>query len=623
MKKIIILLLVLGIPLGYASAQQSAKVLAASERALSYTDGDSITISDICIGKAYTYAIGAWATPQMLRSYAGCKIVGIRFAVGSSIGKSRVFLCRIQNKDVTDTIVSRPVRRTSSGWNEVRFNNSQEYVISENDSLFFGYNYTETQQMVQDGKGAIAVYKPKTDNPLASLIYVNFGMGKQPTFVSFSEKGNACVQLIVDISNKPHKDLDMESILIGNKYKQLGENIDAFLTYRNVGRDSVFSCKIGCQIDNRSPIFFNETKMLKENALESMNHMIDLPSDLPVGRHIIKFFVSTIDGQQPVSTICDTIYAPFISYATALPRQQHYVEQYTDQGNPMAPPVNQQMNIAGNDNNICLVNIHRPGTSLSLPESNYLHGLYAYTLPCFTIDRFSFFGEKHIAFDANDYIFIMPDILSQSVRQLANEANLNPAFATINFIPAYDTASRKLTLTVEGDISSDALPIFNRLALTVLIAENEVEADQMVFNSDRTSSFVKADYHHDNVMRAYLSAPMGDELQVSAGRYSVSYTSVIPAEWNVNNLKAVALITKFTTEANAGNLPELDVTNANSIFLKGIVPDGIKRTEANSPDTAAEYFTLDGRRIPISNLRQGVFIIRKGGQCRKIIIQPR
>ena len=104
MKKIIILLLVLGIPLGYAGAQQSAKVLAASERALSYTDGDSITISDICIGKAYTYAIGAWATPQMLRSYAGCKIVGIRFAVGSSIGKSRVFLCRIQNKDVTDSI---------------------------------------------------------------------------------------------------------------------------------------------------------------------------------------------------------------------------------------------------------------------------------------------------------------------------------------------------------------------------------------------------------------------------------------------------------------------------------------------------------------------------------------
>ena len=43
MKKIIILLLVLGIPLGYASAQQSAKVLAASERALSYTDVDSIT----------------------------------------------------------------------------------------------------------------------------------------------------------------------------------------------------------------------------------------------------------------------------------------------------------------------------------------------------------------------------------------------------------------------------------------------------------------------------------------------------------------------------------------------------------------------------------------------------
>lgn len=53
----------------------------------------------------------------------------------------------------------------------------------------------------------------------------------------------------------------------------------------------------------------------------------------------------------------------------------------------------------------------------------------------------------------------MPDILSQSVRQLANEANLSPAFATINFIPAYDaTLENSLSLTVEGDVTAMHFP---------------------------------------------------------------------------------------------------------------------------------------------------------------------
>ena len=75
-----------------AIQQAPSKALSATERAVGYTDGDSITRSSVYFGKAGTYTVGALVESNMLSYYVGCKIVGIRFALSQSIGNTKVFL---------------------------------------------------------------------------------------------------------------------------------------------------------------------------------------------------------------------------------------------------------------------------------------------------------------------------------------------------------------------------------------------------------------------------------------------------------------------------------------------------------------------------------------------------
>ena len=75
--------------------QRPQRVLSTTERTLGYVKGDSITTRGVYVGKAGTFKVGAIITPATLSDYAGCKIVGMRFALSQLIGKSSALLYNI------------------------------------------------------------------------------------------------------------------------------------------------------------------------------------------------------------------------------------------------------------------------------------------------------------------------------------------------------------------------------------------------------------------------------------------------------------------------------------------------------------------------------------------------
>ena len=93
MKKLNILLLFLGVALS-AVAQSEApfRALSSSQRAVGYTIGDAITTQNVGTGYAGTHPVGALLKADMLKTYVGCKVVGIRFALSASAQTSRVFV---------------------------------------------------------------------------------------------------------------------------------------------------------------------------------------------------------------------------------------------------------------------------------------------------------------------------------------------------------------------------------------------------------------------------------------------------------------------------------------------------------------------------------------------------
>lgn len=595
-----------------ASAQ-----LAQTHRLLGYSTADTISNQGLFFGTADTYPVGAAIEPSMLSRYKGCKIVGIRFALSDGIptmSGSRIFIYSIVNGQILDDGVTQSVRRAYPGWNTVFFNGSKGYVITGNETLLFGFDYIETEEMITAENGGLC-----TVGNNRGYGFLTFGkFGSDYGWYSMSDYGNLCVQLIVDISSMPQKDIRTNYLFIGNKYKKTGDVIDFLAMFDNVGRDSIFGYQLGYRFDDGEPVLKAFTDTLKCDDDGSWEEYVDVPANLPVGRHTFSVFVDQIEGKAAAVTEGDTLTETFFVYANPLPRQKHYLEQYVHESSPYVPYCDAVNNkFAHNDPSIAMVNVHAQGTRLAIPESAQYEELYAYTYPSFTIDRFYYPGEAYIAFDVNDYVTIMPSILSESIVSLVAEADLNPAFATVDIVPQYDETTRQLTVKVSGDVSPDAEPIFGQLALTVMLAEDSVKSRQAVYNEVTHQTKYNSNYIHNDVLRRLLTAVNGDALTVSEGHYSADFTCKLPTTWNPEKLKVVAFVTRQADSVTDDNVLDMDITNANSTYLREHF-SAIRSINAPLIDDQPQWYTLDGRRLPVKPSQPGVYILRQKGQSHKV-----
>lgn len=596
-----------------APAHAPSRILADNEGLLGYTDSenpDSITVSGAYFGSASTYTLGAWLTEDALKAYKGCKVLGIRFAVSQSIGNTTGYLFKVTDGQA-EQLVSKTLRHTSEGWNEIRFNSAQEYTITGTEGLAYFFDYTESDAMVTAKEGAICAYGTSASSANAALYYSG------TAFQSLSGIGNLCIQLIIDVTALSEKDVQATNLLAGNKYHKAGDVLDVFMQFSNTGRKSISSCRWGWQLDEGAATYIDCAKTMAEGGTNSLSTSITLPADMTVGHHALHFFVDQIDGAAPEKA--DTITDRFIVYENALKRQEVYVEQYTSADSYYVPTVDEQVDPLDGTDGVCLVNVHQSGTPLAVSDAAYLDNLYAYTWPCFTVNRFYFFGEAQIAFDVNDYIFIMPSLMGDAIKEIAGEGKGLPAFASIELQPTYDTATRQLSITATGDVSADAEAIFGDLALTVLLAENGVKSPQLTVNAATGETSTIKNYVHNEVLRGYMTTPTGDRLTVANGRYTATCSTTLPETWKPENMKAVALITKAADSVTDSNVLDMDITQTASLRLNTLA--GISTATVTETATPAEYYTLDGTRVNASSLRSGVYIVRQNGQAKKVLVR--
>ena len=595
------------------SAQaQSGRGLAENHRLIGYSVTDDIDIYGACFGEAGTYTIGAILPPERLSAYEGCHIVGIRFALSQSIGRTRAFLQLINDGSIQQVFAQK--QRTYEGWNTVMFNGNG-YELLGNETLFFGYDYVESDEMVAAKTGAICGVGEHTDG--AFCIYGDFGQGEG--FYSISQAGMLCVQLILDVSNLPRKDLDMNYFDFGRKYKAPNENIYLFTTFTNVGRDSVFQYRLGYQIDSHEPVYEVCSDTLASGQSHSWEATFALPYDIAVGTHSLKTFVSQIEGLPLEKVKNDTLQGNFAVYHESLHRQKVYVEVYSEQRSPyqaMLDPALEQ--VKDYCPQMVLVKSFSVGSTLGIGEADYLHQLYAYDYPTFTINRAYFPGEPYIAYDVNYYLPQIPSafiagILSDMVLQDYEE----PAFASVDLTAEFDPDTRQLTVNVCGEALPEAASIYGQLAVTLLLTEDGVISPQAVYDSQTGKTSIDNNYEHDNVLRQFITPPTGQPVALSDGSYQQAFSLTLNEDFDVEKLQVIALLAKYVGQVNDDNVMDMDITNANACAVKILHPSALQ-----SPliEQASEYYNLDGMRLNRKALPKGIVIKRTAdGKTRKVI----
>ena len=579
-----------------AVAPRKVEGLSSLQRPVGYWPTDSITLSDVAFEASGTYPLGAFITNNMLRHYAGCKVVGVRFAVGESIGRTRAFIYKV---DADGNIQGDPVtqyQRTYAGWNNVLFNAGKEFELDGTESLIVGYDYVETDEMVAAGHGAICTVGMEADEAdegqlsgYEFVVYGNYGYGEK--WNSVTNTGMLCAQLILDVSSMPAKSVSMTYLDTGFRYKQTGEDIELLAGALNTGREAVSDYELYVQIDDLTPQIIPSEKTLGEGATAYVEYTVRLADDIAVGAHTLRVGVKSIEGEAVEANDQTVMEQQFYVYAHPLQRKMVYVEQFTDQDSYLAYFQNTDFNAVLKDlPEMCLVNIYKPGNPLAISESAYLNDAYAYTLPCFTSNRAYYPGEEYIAYDFNYYYESLGSQISQIVQgimyDIVAQDVASAAFATIELTPTYDPDTRELTVDVSGTLSEDALPIYGDVAVTLMLTEDKVTSYQYYVNA-RNRLTRNNNYAHNNVLRAYLTAPTGDKVTVSGDSYSARFAITLTDDWKKDNLKVVGVVTRYADSVSDDNVMEMDVTNADAVWVKDAVVSGIHELENAEADGLA------------------------------------
>lgn len=595
-----------------AVATSGAEGLSSIQRAVGYIVNnapDSITMKGALIGSAGTFPVAVAISDDILDNYAGCKVVGIRVAAAQSLGKSEMFLYSVNNGVVSEEGITKS-QRLYEGWNNVFFNGDTSWEIQEGQTLIVGFEYTETEAMVEAGIGGLCTVGEAKGNDF--LVYGNFGSGEG--WYGVRNLGSLCIQLIVDVSSLPAKELSLGYLDTGFRYKKAGESIDMYVIAMNTGREDIASYTLTCQVDEEEPQVFTYDETLPEHGNAHLQPSISLPADIAVGEH--RLTVSLQAGESADEKGTDS--SIFYIYDKSLPRMKNYVEQYNSQNEYMASIVNPIFNqVASNNDAMVLVNVYEPGNPLSLPASDYLHTLYAYTLPSFTSNRSYFPGESYIAYDVNYYAEQYAPLVPSIIEDIIAQDLAQPAFATVELQGSINEETRELTIDVTGELAEGALDILGTPALTLLLAEDNVKGEQTVLSKITQRPTVQKDYMHQHVLRAYVTPALGAPVSVNGLQYSAHYTFNIDPSWDINNLTLVGFITRSAEEVTDENVMQMDVTNCNSISLADLT--GIGGVTA-TPSSIPEYFSIDGRRLqaPPSH---GIYIIRQGGVSRKNVVK--
>lgn len=597
---------------------QSVSGLSNMQRVLGYTLTDSITTSGAYLGTAGTYPVGALLEAGSLEDYAGCKIVGIRFAVSQSIGRTRVFLNKIEGTSFEEVYSQN--QRTYEGWNNVFFNGDGIEIVGD-ESLLFGFDYIETDEMATAEEGALCGFGEQ-DVENAFMAYGNFGSGEG--FYSLSGIGCLCVQLIIDVSNLPAHNMAVSYLDTGFKYKQPGETIEALTMFTNTGRENVTAYQYGYQLDDQEPVLVDVSDLLVTGKNATQEFKVTLPDDIAIGMHRLATFVSSVEGEA-VSGKGKRMEQTFAVYRDKVDRSQVYLEIYCDQASPYLPFFDKALSIAKKDAPyISVAKVYNNNSSLGISDGRYLCDLYAYTYPTFTINRAYFPGEVAIAYDMNDYLPVLPaDMTAGFLSDMTYQDFANPSFATIELDATYDDDSRELKVSASGKLLPEAAAIYGDLALTLLVTEDSVKSRQVVYNETTGRSSYNSGYLHNDVLRRFLTNPKGEKITVADNLYEAEFSTQIPSGWKPANMHVIALLTKAATEITEENAKDYDVINCNSLSVGEVMTQGIEPIQHSTFNTQHfSYFTLDGKPVSPSQLRHGLYIERRAdGQTRKIVVR--
>lgn len=539
----------------------------------------------------------------LLQKYAGCQVVGCRFAVGDAgLTGVRAWLSADPSNATLKDLCTATPETLVSGWNEVTFATPYTITGAADEELYLGYDFTATDSQ---------------RSALLAEVKSNYGflLCESGRWYDYSSYGSLAVQLVLEGSNLPEYDIALVNFSTDARYyKSDAENIRFYTEIVSNGTKEIPGCNINILVDD-APV---GTLQIEDTVATSTSFMYELPMkdlNLSMGKHTLGLAVASLGHDKVISEGTaddDAVVTTLAVYENASTRAKSVLEIYANQYSYLDPmQLSAVETLLKTRSDIIPVVIHGDfyGDAVSedifATQEGLLYGdaFGLASTPSLAINRAVLPGSAAMLQEISmqtlqaDYLGAMTDYINENF----------PAFANVDVQAAYNADSRQLTITVNGTRGQDFANIFGKGALTVYLTEDGITALQE--NDEDTDPA----YVHNHILRQVVTDVMGDEISWSGLRFSKTYTVNVPWGWNLPHMHAIAFIAKAVNQTST--LDDLDITNAAIADLAAVIPAGISETATRSHDDLPTY-DLSGRRVDTPS-RPGLYL-RTG---KKIVIK--
>ncbi len=600
-----------------AKSQPSKIALADGEQLVGFYNTDELPGDDYGIGMPNspgTYYVGSMFGSDMLFKYRGGQITKMRFGLISAAGTSTVTIYSVDTKG-NMTKVSEETVTTQKGWNDVTF--ATPVTVEEGNRYLVTYSY-------QQDKGAY---------PLAVDYYIDPSYAQDGGFYmsmdgkNYSSQGksfgNLCIQLVIKGGNILEKDLGLSGLSV-TPFAQKGGNLSLSFNVSNEGTSVPGSYTLNVAIDGNVVSTLNTPVALTDKK-QNVTAEVPLDAALASGSHEVSVSVATIDGVAPTeNTADDVIKGSFTAYTSSVPRQKNLIEHFTSQFCSLCPYgyniLNKMMTMR---DDLAWVSVHGDMSTgndeYTIDDAAYITAFACPGFPSACFNRYYYDDTINGGYLGVVLSYSQTEQAAQmfsSIIDASNDAVAN--FASVDITPSYNSDTRKLDIKVTGSGADDAKQMLDGAVLTVYLTE-----DGLVSRQNNNGQWIQQ-YNHDNVLRAVVTAPLGDNINwIDGSKYENDFSVTLDNSWKTENMNVVAFISRpinYSSQSGFTTSPDdAYVYNTNEVKIDGTTGISTPSVSAGEVKEVARY-TIDGARV--SSPVKGVNIVKMSdGSTRKVIVK--
>lgn len=543
--------------------------------------------------------IGSWARfgRTSMAKWLGGQIIGVRVGVAAPIKVARV--------SILDRLAGNKVQTVSTalqtGWNDVFF---KQPIPVEEKEVIFGYEYIAADV---DQSNPFVISTDRNTEAPADAFFSTFD-NANPQSAAFIQ-GALRVQLII---SGPRSMIDNHIQFLRTTHTPAFDsdgNVGIKLRLLNVGANTIHNAEMVCSINGTTvkEIAFSEAFA----PLEIKDFFI--PGVPAKNGQEVRVMIRSLNGERRIPS--PSVIIPISGVLDRVFTRKSLLEQFSTETCSSCPQASQslkKMMSEGYQDNVIWV-VHHDGFKpdpYTLPESKDLYYLYgddgAYA-PAMGLDRTApELGLEQFQTPVHSVPADLPIL-----KEMFDEAIERPALATVNIAEQCDPKSRKLDITVSGEVLLEHVSA-NQCYLNILLVEDDI------YSTNQKGTGGVPVYLH-GVVRAFLTGSKGVPVTLVGNTYNYQTSYTLPNDWTGSKVRIVAFLAKpigIIENSQIYNAEQSVVSifsSAEAPVIQEIAPqlyvqDGTIMTPSNA--VIETIYNMQGVQLANEMLRPGVYLAK-------------